>query len=77
MGEAQKQMIKLTDADKAFAMLMIAPVFLARAQKERAAMKVETPPPDGVLSNWWLRAKSGISLPLCLHQRHQWKKEEK
>lgn len=60
VGEAQKQMIKLTDADKAFAMLMIAPAS-SREHRKRAAMKVETPPPDGVLSNWWLRAKSGIS----------------
>ena len=62
-GEAEKQMIKMTDADKAFAMLMIAPSALHERRKKNG-MKMQTPPPDGILSKWWLRAKNGISSAL-------------
>lgn len=61
--EAKKQTIKMTDADKAFAMLMIAPSALHEHRKKNG-MKMQTPPPDGILSKWWLRAKNGISSAL-------------
>ena len=68
-------MTKLTDADKAFAMLMIAPASL-HEHRRRAEVKVQTPSPE-VLSRWWLYAKSGISSALFLTKRSKEDKAER
>ena len=75
-GEVQKQMTKLTDADKAFAMLMIAPASL-HEHRRRAEVKVQTPSPAEVLSRWWLYAKSGISSALFSTKRLKEDKAER